>query len=272
MALSDTIQEFLQRLTPVTRGSLLTELERLEICGAEIPGAAPVLEKLRAEFRKDGSPPNRVTNPSRFLFAPLEPLLIDADPDHANSGRISRGSVSPIWEWISRDLLPTMTRDYTSAVTRLIAADNQREAQRVVDVFQTKVIKSIENTLASPAAAAQARAKLATYTTARSVYGDLAKILCVLRPRRPRQVQRCAAGQNHGFRRRTCRQDNVATGCVQEDSPRRACLCADAGGEETEEFVATDPPRHQGGAEQECRGHRRRAICDRGLDGAGPAG
>ena len=51
MALSDRIQEFLQRLTPVTRGSLLTELERLEVCGAEIPGAAPVLEKLRAEFR-----------------------------------------------------------------------------------------------------------------------------------------------------------------------------------------------------------------------------
>src|SRR6188768_8584 len=147
MALSDTIQEFLQRLTPVTRGSLLTELERLEICGAEIPGAAPVMEKLRAEFRKDGSPPNRVSNPSRFLFAPLEPLLIDADPDHANSGRISRGSVSPVWEWISRDLLPTMARDYAGAVNKLIAADNQREAQRVVDTFQTKVIKSLENTL-----------------------------------------------------------------------------------------------------------------------------
>ena len=57
MALIDQIQEFLQRLTPLTRGSLLTELERLEVCGAEIPGAAPVLEKLRAEFRADGSKP-----------------------------------------------------------------------------------------------------------------------------------------------------------------------------------------------------------------------
>ena len=37
MALADQIQEFLQRLTPLTRGSLLTELERLEVCGAEIP-------------------------------------------------------------------------------------------------------------------------------------------------------------------------------------------------------------------------------------------
>ena len=183
MALADQIQEFLQRLTPLTRGSLLTELERLEVCGAEIPGAAPVLEKLRAEFRPDGSNQNRAGNPSRVFFAPLEPLLIDADPDHANSGRISRGSLSPIWEWISRDLLPTMARDYTSAVNKLIAADNQREAQRVVDTFQTKVVKSLENTLGSPDATSQAQAKLATYTTARSAGHDLAKILCAMRAR-----------------------------------------------------------------------------------------
>ncbi|WP_291869872.1 hypothetical protein [Bradyrhizobium sp.] len=183
MTLSDRIQEFLQRLTPLTRGSLLTELERLEVCGAEIAGAAAVLEKLRAELGTDDSAQNRANNPSRFFFAPLEPLLIDADPDHANSGRISRGSVSPIWEWISRDLLPTMARDYAGAVNKLIAADSQREAQRVVDTFQTKVIKSLENTLGSPDAAGQARAKLAVYTTARSAYGDLSKILCVLRAR-----------------------------------------------------------------------------------------
>lgn len=183
MALSDRIHEFLKRLTPVTRGSLLTELERLEVCGAEIPGAAPVLEKLRAEFRKDASATGRAGAPSRLFFAPLEPLLIDADPDHANSGRISRGSLSPIWEWISRDLLPTMARDYAFGLNKLIAADNQREAQRVVDAFQTKVIKSLENMLRSPDAAAQVRGRLAAYTSSRSVYPDIGKILCVLRAR-----------------------------------------------------------------------------------------
>ncbi len=183
MAVADQIQEFLQRLTPPARGSLLTELERLEVCGAEIPGAAPVLEKLRAEFRPDGSNASRLGNPSRLFFAPLEPLLIDADPDHANTGRISRGSLSPIWEWISRDLLPTMARDYASAVNKLIAADDRREAERVVDTFQTKVIKSLENTLGSPDATRQAQAKLATYTTARSAGHDLTKILCAMRAR-----------------------------------------------------------------------------------------
>ncbi len=183
MALADQIQEFLQRLTPLTRGSLLTELERLEVCGAEITGVAPVLEKLRAEFRADGSTQNRAGNPSRVFFAPLEPLLIDADPDHANSGRISRGALSPIWEWISRDLLPTMARDYAGAMNKLIASDNQKEAQRVVDTFQTKVVKSLENMLSSPDATSQARAKLATYTTARTVHHDLTKLLCAMRAR-----------------------------------------------------------------------------------------
>jgi hypothetical protein len=183
MALTDQIQEFLQRLTPPTRGSLLTELERLEVCGAEIPGTAPVLEKLRAEFRTDGSAQIRAGTPARLFFAPLEPLLIDSDPEHANSGRISRGSQAPIWEWITRDLLPTMARDYIGSVTKLIATDDQREAQRVVDAFQIKVVKSLENTLGSPSAAVHARAKLATYTTARSAFDDLAKIVCVLRAR-----------------------------------------------------------------------------------------
>ena len=179
----DRIGDYLQRLTPLARSNLLTELERLEVCGTEIPGAAAILEKLRAEFRKDGSSQNRVNNPSRYFFAPLEPLLVDGAPEHANSGRLSRGSLAPIWEWISRDLLPTMARDYVKSISELIAADNQREARQVAAAFQTKVAKYLESTLGSPDGIAQTRAKLATYTASRAAYGDLTKIQCVLRAR-----------------------------------------------------------------------------------------
>ena len=107
------IQEFLQRLTPPVRSNLLNELERLELCGAEIPGSATIVENLRAEFRPGGQTA-RMGNPQRYFFAPLEPLLVDGAPEHANSGRIQRGSLTALWEWISRDLLPTMARDYTA--------------------------------------------------------------------------------------------------------------------------------------------------------------
>jgi hypothetical protein len=183
MIQADRIQEYLRRLTPLARGNLLIELERLEVCGSEIPGSADVLARLRAEFRNDGSTQNRVGNPSRYFFAPLEPLLIDGAPAHANSGRILRGSLSPIWEWISRDLLPTMARDYAKEISELIAANDQREARQVAATFQTKVVKCLENTLGSLDGADQTRVKLASYTASDAAYGDLTKMLCVLRAR-----------------------------------------------------------------------------------------
>jgi hypothetical protein len=183
MIQADRIADYLQRLTPLARSSLLTELERLEVCGAEMPGTAVILEKLRAEFRKSEQTANRVPTPSRYFFMPLEPLLVDGAPEHANSGRIRRGSLSAIWEWISRDLLPMMTRDYVSSMNPLIASDNQRGARQVTATFQTMVVKYLENTLGSPDGVEQTRIKLATYTASPAAYGDLTRIMSVLRAR-----------------------------------------------------------------------------------------
>jgi hypothetical protein len=177
----ERLWEFLQRLTPLSRSCLLSELERLELCGIDMPGSSDIQARLRAEFRKEGSPQAKATNPSRYFFAPLELLLIDGAPEHANAGRISRNTLTPIWEWICRDLLPTMARDYTRAIDVQVAADNPREAQKAAATFQTKVVKVLENTLASADGTEQARAKLAQYTASRSAFGDVTKILKVLR-------------------------------------------------------------------------------------------
>ncbi|MGZ3295269.1 MAG: hypothetical protein ACXU9D_18605 [Xanthobacteraceae bacterium] len=183
MALADRIQEFLQRLTPLTRNCLLTELERLETSEGEMPGTAEILAKLRAEFRKDGSTQNRVNTPSRHFFAPLEPLLVDGAPEHANSGLIQRGSLAAIWEWISRDLLPTMARDYIKQVDQLTLANKPKEAGQVAATFQIKVVKYLENTLGSADGVEQTRRKLASYTASRSAFTDLTKMQAVLRER-----------------------------------------------------------------------------------------
>lgn len=183
MALADRIQEFLQRLTPLTRNCLLTELERLETSEGEMPGTAEILAKLRAEFRKDGSTQNRVNTPSRCFFAPLEPLLVDGAPEHANSGLIQRGSLAAIWEWISRDLLPTMARDYIKQIDQLVLANKQKEAQQVAATFQIKVVKYLENTLGSAEGVEQTRKKLATYTASRATFTDLTRMQSVLRER-----------------------------------------------------------------------------------------
>jgi hypothetical protein len=179
----DRLWEFLQRLSPLTRSCLLGELERLELSGIEMPGSADLQARLRAEFRQDGTTANRTSNPSRYFFTPIEQLLIDGSPDHANLGRISRASLTPIWEWICRDLLPTMARDYTTKMKDLIASDKQREARQVASNFQTKVAKAVEGTLATPDGVQQAHIKLKAYTASPTVFDDLTKLTQALRAR-----------------------------------------------------------------------------------------
>jgi hypothetical protein len=183
MIQADRIGDYLRQLTPQARSSLLIELERLEACGAEVPGTALLLENLRAEFRKSEQTLHRVANPSRHFFDPVEPLLVDGAPDHENSGRILRGSLAAIWEWISKDLLPTMTGEYVAQMRPLIAADRQPEIRSTAAAFQTKVATYLDNALGSPDGAARARSGLATYTASHAAYDDLTKIVRVLRAR-----------------------------------------------------------------------------------------
>lgn len=177
----DQLSEFLQKLTPLSRSCLLSELERLELCGIDMPGSAEIQAKLRAEFRRDGSTQARATSPSRYFFAPLELLLIDGAPEHANAGRISRNTLTPIWEWICRDLLPTMARDYVKAINDQVTANNPREVLKIAVTFQVKVVKVLENTLASAESTEFARGKLAQYTASRTAFDDVKKMQQVLR-------------------------------------------------------------------------------------------
>jgi hypothetical protein len=179
----DRIWEFVQRLSPLTRSCLLAELERLELCGVEMPGSADIQAKLRAEFRRDGSSQNKEAEPSFHFFLALEPVVMEGAPNYDSPGRIPRGSLAPIWEWTTRDLLPTMARDFNSQMRGLIGTDKKKELLQAVSVFQTKVVKYLENTLSDPTAAQMVRAKLGSYTSAPSAYGDLVKMMTALRSR-----------------------------------------------------------------------------------------
>ena len=177
------LKEFLHRLAPPTRSNLLDELERLELSGAELPGAGEVMQTLRAEFRNNGQTQKRNSVPARYFFTPLEPFLVEGAPQHAATGGIQRGLLSAIWEWINRDLLPTMARDYAKNIADLIAADKAREARQAAATFQIKVMKSMENILSSPDSAGQIRNRLAAYTASPAVFDELTKMLGALRAR-----------------------------------------------------------------------------------------
>jgi hypothetical protein len=177
------IQKYLKQLTPQTRGRLLVEIERLQLCGDETSEFDLVLAELRAEFRETGWARSRVGNPSRYFFQPLEPVLVNRSPERANRGEISRGSLAPIWEWISQNLLPTMAREYAAMMKVNLAANDMHGVQQIAVAFQAKVAKYLETTLASSDGEGRICSDLAGYTSSRATFHDLTKILCFLRAR-----------------------------------------------------------------------------------------
>lgn len=177
------IRDYLSRLTPLARSSLLTEIERMQLYGEDVSAFAPILAALRAEFRKSGEAGHRLGNPSRYFFRPLEVLFVDRPPEKANAGQISRGSLSAIWEWINRDLLPAMARDYCEAMTKALVGGHSTAVSQIANGFQTKVVKSLQGMLGSPEGETSAAQGLAQYTSSHACMNDLKKILAALRSR-----------------------------------------------------------------------------------------
>ena len=177
------IRDYLARLTPLARSSLLTEIERMQLYGEDVSAFAPILAALRAEFRKSGEAGHRLGNPSRYFFRPLEVLFVDRPPEKANAGQISRGSLSAIWEWISHEMLPAMAGDYCEAMKKALVGCHLQEADQLASGFQSKVVKSLQGMLASPEGATSAAHGLAQYTSSHACMDDLRKILAALQLR-----------------------------------------------------------------------------------------
>jgi hypothetical protein len=175
----ERVREYVQGLTPQVRGRLLDELERLHLAGEDIKGSEALLAELRTEFRGSGQRHERVNNPARYFFQPLEPVLVNRIPERANSGQISRSSLAAIWEWIGQCLLPAMTREYDARMRQIILANNQVESRKVAAAFQAKVAKGLEGALTGDAAE-RTREQLAKFTTSAGVIIDLTKMRAVL--------------------------------------------------------------------------------------------
>ncbi len=176
----DRIREYLARLSPGARASLLTELERLQLYGEDITAFAPILAALRAEFRKSGETHNRLGNPSRHFFQPIEALFVDRAPEKANAGQISRGSLSPIWEWINQELLPTMARDYCEKMTKALVSGHSGEVSQIAEGFRAKVVKSLQGTLATAEGTKSAEHGLGKYTSSHACMSELSKMLAAM--------------------------------------------------------------------------------------------
>ena len=177
---SDKLKQYLAQLAPQVRGRLLAELERLHLQGEGLPRLDELIASLRTELLAAGQSHDRIGNPGRYFFQPLDPVLVDRAPERANSGQIARGSLGPIWDILTEELLSTMAREYITKAGKAISNNNRPEADKLASAFRKKVLGYLDGTIRSAEGVAVLQDGLRKYTSS-AAFGDLAKMFTVLR-------------------------------------------------------------------------------------------
>jgi len=180
---NDKLRQYLRELKPEARALLAAELERAVLSGTEPPGASAILEQLRAETRRDGRRLPRVGNPQRLFFAPVEPFLVDDRPERKHRGRISRVCLGPMWEWISRDLMPDEAKTYLDQVSLLLAANEKNGAEQVARAFQDLTEQRMREVLGAARTDDKLQQRLADQVGTPHAIEDVREIAAILKVR-----------------------------------------------------------------------------------------
>lgn len=145
----ERLRSFLRDLSPQARSLLVSALERAVLRGDDLAGADLVLQELRRITRDERERPAPIEHSTRLLFQPLEPFLVDDRVDHNHSGRIARPAIEPLWNWISRDLLPEESKTFSDQIGEALLAGDDPKVAFITREFQDQVVAAIESTLGS---------------------------------------------------------------------------------------------------------------------------
>jgi hypothetical protein len=159
---------------------LVAEVERGLLRGDDTAGSELILQELRHAMRAAAQPMPRFGDAARMFFVPHEPFLIDSRPDHKRMGRIARGSLEPIWEWIVRDLMPAEAKALTEDVNRALQAGDRTKAEQVVRALHDRAIQRIRAAVAGVDADEKARRKLAVQVGTPRALEDVTTLLRIL--------------------------------------------------------------------------------------------
>src|SRR5665213_4526496 len=147
----ERLREFLRDLKPGARALLIAELERNLLRGDGDAGAELILTELRRSFRDGASKSQRIGDPARLFFQPLEPFLVDDTPDHKHRGRVARSALEPIWLWISNTVMQEEAKSYSDQVERALLSSDSDKAEQLARGFQDRAVMRMEEAVTSVA-------------------------------------------------------------------------------------------------------------------------
>jgi hypothetical protein len=153
--------------------------------GELLDGLRPVLRRARGT--------GRVQSPQRLWCSPFEDLLTSIPRKEKQAGRIARSSIAPVWEWLSKSLLPAETTTYCEAVTADLLSQRGENARARARQFWTIASGAILDALDTPdkteAPRALGSAQVAADAREMALVTGIGREVEELRERLPRPTQ-----------------------------------------------------------------------------------
>jgi hypothetical protein len=143
----EQLRDYLQNLNPAARALLIAELERGLLRGDDTAGAELVLNELRRSLRESGQRLNRIGNPARLFFQPLEPFLVDDAAEHRHQHRLARVALEPIWQWMCNAIMVSEAKAYADQVDSALLANDTNKATQLARAFQDGALQRIQAAL-----------------------------------------------------------------------------------------------------------------------------
>jgi hypothetical protein len=181
----EQLRQYLSVLSSEKRAELLEKIERAILRGENVEDSDIILAELRSVIRNSPVTTERAGSPSRRFFDPIEPFIVEGVPTKVVRGEIARGSLNPIWIWISRDLLPKEAKSYSRSVARALGADDRKAVAAHVEAFHALSLPMIRKALASRESIDDVEDSLATYMGSSRAIADLGEVATVLAIRHP---------------------------------------------------------------------------------------
>jgi hypothetical protein len=144
---TEQLQGLLGGLPPLMAARLAKaiEIDRLND-GRTLPHEL-ILDGLRPVLRRGQS--ERAPTPLRLFCRPFEDLLTMMPRKQKQKGRIERGSIMPVWNWVSQTLVPDAASAYAIGVKTAILSGNNDEMMQHAAQFWTAASKAMADALGS---------------------------------------------------------------------------------------------------------------------------
>src|SRR3954447_10599929 len=155
--IAERLRDFLRSLPIDTCARLLETIENAKRAGDNFPGAELIAGELSAIVASGVVRAPRRNVPQRFFFSLFEPFLVDESLPDKTAARIERASLRPVWNWMSRDLLPKDFAAYEREVGQALAGNDAEKARNLTVKLQKSLPPLVRAVLAAKGDEAQRR-------------------------------------------------------------------------------------------------------------------